>query len=61
MTKRREQEPLGAQDYTDLVDQKIAERRLAREDRRKERELKKDRMAKKARELKPQPAPKPRG
>ena len=47
VTKKREQEPLGAQDYTDLVDQKIAERRLAREDRRKERELKNDRIARK--------------
>jgi len=57
VTKRREQEPLSTQDYTDLVDKKIHERRLAREDRRKERELKKDRMAKKARELKPLPQP----
>ena len=48
VTKQREKEPLAAQDYTDLVDQKIAERRLMREDRRKERELKQERMSKKA-------------
>lgn len=61
VTKKREQEPLGAQDYTDLVDQKIAERRLAREDRRKERELKNDRMARKSTPSKPLAPPQPRG
>ena len=61
VTKKREKEPLGAQDYTDLVDQKIAERRLAREDRRKERELKNDRMARKSTPSKPLAPPQPRG
>ncbi len=57
VTKKREQEPLATQDYTDLVDKKIHERRLAREDRRKERDLKRDRMAAKAPERKPLPQP----
>ena len=60
VTKQREKEPLATQDYVDLVDQKIAERRLMREDRRKERELKQERMSKKAKELKPAMPPKPR-
>ena len=39
--------PLGRQDYTDLVDRKIAERRAKREERRRLREVQGDSRARK--------------
>lgn len=58
--KERRKDPMNQADYTDLVDKKIAERRAAREERRAQREIAKDRVRRKP-DVPPAARPRSRG
>ena len=55
INKPQPKAPLGKQDYVDLVDQKIADRRTKREEQRRKREWVKDREGRKGMDLPPRP------